>query len=129
MILTLFLIGIILIALIARYNESNKLFWTLLTAYTLSFAVTKMMLPSSSEQKDETTLLQTHPTQGIVVTPGTFMYLLPEDTAIIHEGKLSNPVGKDTVYASEKESLILSKITTTARDQPVHMLPNPPNTS
>lgn len=39
-----FIIGIILIFCISRYNESNKLFWTLLTSYVGAFAFTVVVL-------------------------------------------------------------------------------------
>lgn len=62
-----FLTGIVIIFFIARYNESNKLFWTLLISFTGSFAVaTTVMRIINSNSKEEVkkSVIQTCPTQA-----------------------------------------------------------------
>lgn len=61
----LFLVGIAVILLIARYNKSNKLFWTLLLAMLAGFAggtiATKVM---KNDNGSHASLYQSMPTQG-----------------------------------------------------------------
>lgn len=62
-----FLTGIVIILFIARYNESNKLFWTLLISFTGSFAVaTTVMKITNHNSKEEVkkSVIQTCPTQA-----------------------------------------------------------------
>lgn len=62
-----FLTGIVIIFFIARYNESNKLFWTLLISFTGSFAVaTTVMRIINHNGKEEVkkSVIQTCPTQA-----------------------------------------------------------------
>ena len=51
----MFVIGVLIILGIAKYNKSNKLFWTLFTAYTLGFAGMKLVYDSFSEKAGSVT--------------------------------------------------------------------------
>jgi hypothetical protein len=115
--LFLFALIVFVIGLIARYNESNKLFWTLLTPFVVAFAVTKMVTKDSSPKQDETVTLQVNPTQSAVLTSDAFMYLLAGDSVSGTKKATSPSVGKDTIPAA-KDTIIPSKATVNTRDQP-----------
>lgn len=114
--LFLFSLIVFIIAAVARYNESNKLFWTLLTPFVVAFAVTKMIQKDSSPKQDETVTLQVSPTQSAVLTSDAFMYLLAGDSVSGTKKATSPSVGKDTIPV-ENDTIIPSKATSKIRDQ------------
>ena len=114
--LFLFSLIVLIIAAVARYNESNKLFWTLLTPFVVAFAVTKMIQKDSSPKQDETVTLQVSPTQSAVLTSDAFMYLLAGDSVSETKKETSPSVGKDTIPV-ENDTIIRSKATSKIRDQ------------
>ena len=114
--LFLFSLIVLVIAAVARYNESNKLFWTLLTPFIVAFAVTKMIQKDSSPKQDETVTLQVSPTQSAVLTSDAFMYLLAGDSVSGTKKATSPSVGKDTIPV-ENDTIIPSKATSKIRDQ------------
>lgn len=114
--LFLFSLIVLIIAAVARYNESNKLFWTLLTPFVVAFAVTKMIQKDSSPKQDETVTLQVSPTQSAVLTSDAFMYLLAGDSVSGTKKVTSPSVGKDTIPV-ENDTIIPSKATSKIRDQ------------
>ena len=114
--LFLFSLIVLIIAAVARYNESNKLFWTLLTPFVVAFAVTKMIQKDSSPKQDETVTLQVSPTQSPVLTSDAFMYLLAGDSVSETKKETSPSVGKDTIPV-ENDTIIPSKATSKIRDQ------------
>ena len=114
--LFLFSLIVLIIAAVARYNESNKLFWTLLTPFVVAFAVTKMIQKDSSPKQDETVTLQVSPTQSAVLTSDAFMYLLAGDSVSGTKKATSPSVGKDTIPV-ENDTIIRSKATSKIRDQ------------
>ena len=63
MALSWFLLGIVIIFGIAKYNESNKLFWVLLVSFIGSFTMASVVISTTSENKDQTTKVYC-PTQG-----------------------------------------------------------------
>lgn len=114
--LFLFSLIVLIIAAVARYNESNKLFWTLLTPFVVAFAVTKMIQKDSSPKQDETVTLQVSPTQSPVLTSDAFMYLLAGDSVQETKKATSPSVSKDTIPV-ENDTIIRSKATSKIRDQ------------
>lgn len=114
--LFLFSLIVLIIAAVARYNESNKLFWTLLTPFVVAFAVTKMIQKDSSPKQDETVTLQVSPTQSAVLTSDAFKYLLAGDSVSETKKETSPSVGKDTIPV-ENDTIIRSKATSKIRDQ------------
>ena len=114
--LFLFSLIVLIIAAVARYNESNKLFWTLLTPFVVAFAVTKMIQKDSSPKQDETVTLQVSPTQSAVLTSDAFMYLFAGDSVSGTKKATSPSVGKDTIPV-ENDTIIPSKATSKIRDQ------------
>ena len=60
-----FLLGIILIFLISRYNESNRLFWILFASFVGAFTVTSIALNSTKcNAKSKVDLVQVCPMQA-----------------------------------------------------------------
>ena len=114
--LFLFSLIVLIVGAIARYNESNKLFWTLLTPFIVAFAVTKMIQKDSSPKQDETVTLQVSPTQSAVLTSDAFKYLLAGDSVSGTKKATSPSVGKDTIPV-ENDTIIRSKATSKIRDQ------------
>ena len=114
--LFLFSLIVLIIAAVARYNESNKLFWTLLTPFVVAFAVTKMIQKDSSPKQDETVTLQVSHTQSAVLTSDAFKYLLAGDSVSATKKETSPSVGKDTIPV-ENDTIIRSKATSKIRDQ------------
>lgn len=112
-----FCLTVVIIYGIARYNESNKLFWTLLTPFLLGFAVWTMTHKESVPQQEEITVLQNNPTQAAALTPDTYMYLLTGDSANATKKATSHPVGQDST-ALPDSSLSTGKIAVKTRDQP-----------
>ena len=123
MILLWFVLGIVLIFGIARYNESNKLFWQLLLAFILGFSVTKMVLQINNETKSNETLVQVYPTQ--LSTTQTWA-ILAYNTCV----KELNVVTAQTSVSQDTPVLHESKITPVkicgrVRDQPQKVITNP----
>ena len=126
MTLFLFIVGIILIALVARYNESNKLFWALLTSYVLSFAGCKLLIDSFGHNESNNTFMQVQPTQGLAASPGSLVYLLADEDLSAPKKVTSEPVSQAFVPAVER-SVTLSDVSGVTQGLYLHALPNPPN--
>lgn len=126
--LALYALGIATALFIAKYNASYKLFWVLFTALTFSFAVTKMAINLSSKQSNSKNA-QVMPTQDAIVTPSTFMCFLAGASLNAPKKETSEPVSQALNIILGNISVALTSVANNNRDQPVHMLPNPPNTS
>lgn len=130
MTLLLFILGLLIIFAIARYNESNKLFWTLFVAYTLGFAATVAVYSAFAEkEQNETSLNQAYPTQGLLDVQGTFV-CIPEYADYAALSKVtSSLVSQD--YTPEYVELCptLSDVFEVTQGLYLHVLPNPPNGS
>ena len=124
MTLALYALGVLVILVLAKYNESNKLFWTFLTAWTLGYAVTTMVVRSTKQS--ESKCVQVLPTQDAVLNlPGTFM-MLPIDTTTAPKKETSEPVSQALVPVIANGFTTVD-VTNASRDQPTtHVLPNPP---
>ena len=126
MTLFLFLLGIAIIIGIARYNESNKLFWALLTCYTLCFAGAKLVIDNLSKDESKNTFEQVQPTQGLAATSGSLMYLLADVKPLATKKATSEPVSQANVPAAER-SITLSDVSGVTEGLYLHVRPNPPN--
>ena len=117
MILLWFLLGIAIAYGIARYNESNKLFWTLALTFTLGYAMTVMIQKSMTEEQGNKNITVTYPTQMPIITSGSIVYPLAGDSlSVTEKGKTYVPAGKDT--SNIDEIVILRKVAGGVRDQP-----------
>ena len=124
----LFCLGILIIFGIARYNESNKLFWTLFVAYTSCFAATKVVYDTVAEkEQSETSLNQAYPTQGLPAIQGTFV-CIPENIDCVTLSKVtSSLVSQDYTPDCVELCSTLSDVSGVTQGLYLHVLPNPPN--
>lgn len=124
----MFILGILLILGIARYNESNKLFWTLLTAYVLCFTVVKVVKGAFNEkEQSEQSLNQAYPTQGLDLASDTCMCFLADEPMKTIVKETSKPVGQVNTPDYVEELITLSDVSVVTPGQYLHTLPNPPN--
>ena len=126
MTLFIFILGLLLITGIARYNESNKLFWTLLTCYVLGFTGAKLIYDNLGKNESETTFMQVPPTQGLAASSGSLVYLLADDSSLAPVKVTSKPVSQALVPAIERD-FTLSDVSGVTEGLYLHVLPNPPN--
>lgn len=115
--LILFLLGIVIILCISRYNEDEKLFWKLLISFVGAFAaVTFVQKCIESQKQDKTEYYQSVPTQ--VLNNGSHSVCVLADPFVIvtDEGKTSDPVSKE--YTDTNLGLILSEVCVNTRGQP-----------
>lgn len=121
-----FILGTALVFAIARYNESNKLFWTLFVSFIMGFAVTKMVYEHhEGEEQNNVSLTQANPTQMSATAYNA--QTLYEYVAVATPKKVTalNSVSQDMPEARETE-VILSEVSTKTRDQPLPTITNPP---
>lgn len=128
MILLWFVLGIVLAFGIARYNESNKLFWTLLFSFVMGFAGTKMVLDSaSSKEKSNSNLTQVCSTQMPKATFSTTTYYMTNDMSKAENVVTAQTsVGQGYTPAICETDIVLSEISGRTRDQPQLTLIKPP---
>lgn len=106
MTLLLFILGLFAIFCIGRYNESNKLFWTLLIAFVGGFTTASVAIKSMRENKDKVCKFDA---KSIQVSNGlSELSFLVTDNPNDAIESTQNPVGKTSsieLYAYHKESL------------------------
>lgn len=125
----MFIVGILLILGIAKYNKSNKLFWTLFTAYTLGFAGMKLVYDSFSEKAgSEQSLNQAYPTQGLLAMDNAFV-CIDENVSYTTTETTSNPVSQANTPGYIEDCHTLSYVPGVTQGLYLHILPNPPNNS
>ena len=121
MVLLWFILGILLIFAVARYNESNMLFWTLLFSLTIGFAGAKMVLDINhgNEQESNISNVQVNPTQVSTTSPSAILYCVMEE--LVESNNVvtaQKPVGQGTMPVVNETDVILSEIFGRTRDQP-----------
>lgn len=125
MILFWFILGIALIFGIARYNESNKLFWTLAFAFVMGFAGTKMVLQTvnGDEQSNSCNVTCVYSTQ----LPNTVSMVAILDELFEEPVDVTDPNAVSRIYTQETlTNVTLSKVIGRIRDQPLLTLIKPP---
>ena len=127
MTLALFIFAVLLALGIARYNESNKLFWTL-TCFILGIACTKVVYDTFSEkEQSEQSLNQAYPTQGLLPTANTFVLFNNADSYTTDVKVTSKPVGQAITPDYIEPLFTLSNVSGATQGLTLHILPNPPN--
>ena len=86
-----FIIGIVLICCISRYNESNKLFWTLFASYVGAFALTTVVLSAHNKPSKEN-VDQVYSTQLCEDTSNAMCALLTDVFSTTNGTEKSEPV-------------------------------------
>ena len=128
MTLALFAFAVALALGIARYNNSNKLFWTLLTCFILGIACTKVVHDTFSEkEQSEQSLDQAYPTQGLVATGNTYMLFTNPDIYSTDVKVTSKPVSQALTPDYIESLCTLSNVSGVTQGLYLHTLPNPPN--
>ena len=128
MTLLMFILGILLIAGIARYNNSNKLFWILFTCFTLGFTGVKVLNDTfKDKEQNEMSLNQAYPTQGLPAMGNAFVCVTDNISDATLE-TTSNPVGQVNTPDYIESILTLSDVSGVTQGLYLHMLANPPNT-
>lgn len=107
MTLFLFILGLFAIFCIGRYNESNKLFWTLLIAFVGGFTTARIAIESMGANKTKVCKLDTKSTQ---VSEGLSkqMFLVTDNLDDAIEAT-QNPVGQTSsveLFAYHNKSLL-----------------------
>ena len=121
-----FIFGIVLITLIARYNESNALFWKLFLSFVLGIAVASLVIKcSSNNERNEETLTQVLPMQVSDCMSSNALYLLADIDNPMSVSKGSNPVGKVQTPATCENFFVSSEVLANSRDQPQFNLKPP----
>ena len=125
----MFILGILIILGIARYNQSNKLFWTLFVAYTLGFAGTKLVYDNFHEKKQsQQSLNQAYPTQALMAVDNAFACFI-DNTSYTTTETTSKPVGQAFTPDYIEDCDTLSYVPGVTQGLYLHILPNPPNNS
>lgn len=108
MVLFWFLLGIALILCIARYNESNKLFWSLFVAYVGAFTIASIVASIGNHEPEKVNLTQTYPTQLHASAPNLFGLSDDASCNATNEQISSDTVSKDNT--SDKCKIYNSKV-------------------
>lgn len=128
MIFTLFALGMLVAFGIARYNESNKVFWQLMLAWVLGYATIVMVHRTfGNDERNGENLVQMCPTQmSTVVSDASLLYLLA-DTAVTPT-KVTALDSVSQVFTPEEHEVdsISSEVYGRTRDQPLQTLTPPP---
>ena len=102
MVLFWFLLGIALILCIARYNESNKLFWSLFIAYIGAFTTASIVLALNNHEPKKVNLTQVCPTQPYTNDYNTYALMNNMFCNTTNEHTRSVTVSKDYIPAPRK---------------------------
>ena len=111
--------GIAVITLIARYNESDNLFWKLLISLVGSYAAATVavnVLNHSDEKKDKVVMIEKAPMQALESMPTLYASVVTDNSLATLGEKSPKPVGKDMLF--NQKNLILSGVHRKARGQP-----------
>lgn len=128
MILLWFFFGILLAFGIARYNESNKLFWQLAVSFIIGYATTVMVTRTiNGSERSSENLVQVYPTQMLTVAPGSdITYQLTGITATPTKVTALKSAVQVFMPEEHKISTISSKVFGRTRDQPISIITQPP---
>ena len=128
MTLALFLFAVLLAFGIARYNESNKLFWILTVSFMLGIAGTKVLYDTFTEkERSEQSLDQAYPTQGLVGTEDTCLCFFNNVYIPTFKKETSKLVSQVITPDYIERLLTSSDVSGVTQGIYLHVLPNPPN--
>ena len=99
-----FICGILLICAISRYNESNKLFWTLMVSFVGAFTAASVIIAMCNDEHKENVVANVSPTQLYVNTTNTNALL----ATVFYN--TTNDVSYDTSVAVSKDYYISNDI-------------------
>lgn len=112
-----FILGLIIIIGVSRYNEDDKLFWKLLVAFVGSFAAVSVASHLvNADKQDKVVVIEKAPTQALESMSCNYCTLADISLTATKREKSPKPVGKDSLI--NQNSLILSEVHATMRGQP-----------
>lgn len=112
-----FILGVLLICCIARYNESNKLFWTLFASFVGFYAAASIAIACCNSEPNKEDLTQVCPTQ--LYTNTSSVQLLADDVCFTTYDVQCTSVaaGKDYIPEPSKIAFI-SEVNNQLFDKP-----------
>lgn len=117
MTLLAFIATIGVISAIARYNESDKLFWQLLVSFVGAYAaVTVATKVLGEEKQNEVVMIEKAPMQALESMPTLYASVVTDNSLATRGEKSPKPVGKDMLLSQSNN--ILSEVHRKARGQP-----------
>lgn len=123
MILFWFVIGMLAIIAIARYNEDDRLFWKLTLSFVFAFTATTVALKVfGGKQEKENLTEQVCPMQAPSNLPTTDMLVAMNTSATVSDVTDPVPAGKDTALIAREIDSDLGEIYGWSRDQPPRVL-------
>lgn len=117
--ISFFLVGLLIITLVARYNENEKLFWQLLISFIGTYGAATIAINALSSEKKQSkeVVITSKPMQAPTSKSYSFCSLADLSSLVTVEEYSSVPAGKDT--ASKLNDPSLSGVGRGARDQPM----------
>lgn len=105
------------IVAIARYNESDKLFWQLFIAFTGAYAAASAVsMITEEKEQDKVVMINEAPTQVLGMVPSLKEILAGTTFSATKREKSPKPVSKDSLVSQNIN--ILSKVHASPRGQP-----------
>jgi hypothetical protein len=122
----LFVLGLVIIFAVSRYNESNKLFWSLLVCYLLAFTASTLYNSYGDEKEGSNVeLTQAYPTQGLPIMSETAFLVAGSDLATT--GDMSPKPVSQVITPELCEFNTTSSVCGVTHEQNFYIFPNPPN--
>lgn len=117
--ISFFLVGLLIITLVARYNENEKLFWQLLISFIGTYGAATIAINALSSEKKQSkeVVITSKPMQAPTSKSYNFCSLADLSSLVTVEEYPSVPAGKD--IASKLNDPSLSEVGRGARDQPM----------
>lgn len=117
--ISFFLVGLLIITLVARYNENEKLFWQLLISFIGTYGAATIAINALSSEKKQSkeVVITSKPMQAPTSKSYNFCSLADLSSLVTVEEYPSVPAGKD--IASKLNDPSLSGVGRGARDQPM----------
>ena len=118
MTLCAFVVTVLAIIGIARYNESEKLFWQLFIAFCGSYAAATAVYNFVDDKKDDkVVVIDKVPTQVLSDVPTFNGLVTGMSFSASKRSKSAKPVSKDSLI-SQTNNIIVSKVHARMRGQP-----------
>lgn len=117
-----FIFGIALIFFIARFNESNALFWKLFLSFVLGIAVASLFIKCNNDERNEDHLTQVVPMQLLATASDPTVCLLADVEWLMPVSESSNAVSKANKPVLDYH-FVSSEVLGNARDQPLNLKP------
>ena len=109
------IIGVI--TAIARYNESEKLFWSLLVSFVGAYAAVNVAVNLLNDKKeDKVVMIEKSPMQVLESVPLLTGVLADTSLLVTMREKSPKPAGKDMLF--NQDNVIMSEVHRKARGQP-----------